>query len=399
MEQRVSLTEQEIQAAYIAEFDLGRGYPQLALPRYVRKLYGNSAIAANALEVVPAWTREKQLLLDHDLEAAAREFLSIDFGSYFSIRFTFSGSIALDRAIAAATLVASSSESSRVGVITTSPSIDIMKLFLEERRYIDIWFVESRNAEPWGLDAGRVIDRLKALSRDSPRYPVIVLLTSPENPTGQCWTSADLTRIAAACDRVGAVLIVDHSFLVAGVHPRKAVPAIWDVLGQGSNWIAIWDTGKTFGLNEDKIGMVICGSESVGKALDRSLSIIQYATPRRQSLLYATLFRKALRFNYTDYLSQVCRRNLITAEGLLGDAEIELLKPAAGSLALIKIAEPDDEGVRHQLLMHGVGVISGSVFFHTDWQPCDLLRIALARDPDYFTRALTKLVREIKYRA
>src|ERR1035437_9238551 len=107
MERHITLTEQEIQAAYLAQFDLGRGYPQLTLPRYIHELYDDTAIAAEALEVLPAWTKERQMLLDRKLEAATREFLSIDPASYHSIWFTFSGSIALDRAIAAATLVVS----------------------------------------------------------------------------------------------------------------------------------------------------------------------------------------------------------------------------------------------------------------------------------------------------
>src|SRR5258707_562495 len=83
------------------------------------------------------------------------------------------------------------------------------------RRYIDTWFVESRSGEPWGLDATPVIECLETLADGAHRHPLVVLLTSPENPTGQCWSSADLERIASACHRVGAVLIVDHSFLVA----------------------------------------------------------------------------------------------------------------------------------------------------------------------------------------
>jgi hypothetical protein len=61
----------------------------------------------------------------------------------------------------------------------------------------------------------------------------------------------------------------------------------------------------------------------------------------------------------------------------------------------MRVANGTDEDARRHLLANGVGVIAGSVFFHTDWQPRGLLRIALARDPNYFIQALTKLVKEL----
>jgi hypothetical protein len=42
-----------------------------------------------------------------------------------------------------------------------------------------------------------------------------------------------------------------------------------------------------------------------------------------------------------------------------------------------------------------VGVVSGNVFFHTDWKPNRYIRVALARRADYFAEAIDKLWRAL----
>lgn len=198
-----TLTDQEIEASYLANHDLGPGYPQLPVSRHISDLYLDDTIEALCLKFSPEWTPEKQELVDSDLYASLRRFLSVPNDTYQALHCTFSGSVALDRAFTAAIDIVTKRRSERVTVVTTSPCIDIMKLFLNERRLLDINFVESRCANPWGLSISGVVNAIRASRSGSRHRGLIVLLTSPENPTGQCWTFDQLRTIGEECSKIG----------------------------------------------------------------------------------------------------------------------------------------------------------------------------------------------------
>jgi histidinol-phosphate/aromatic aminotransferase/cobyric acid decarboxylase-like protein len=396
---RNTLTDQETQAARLARFDLGPGYPQLVLPDYVRSVYLDGAVDDIALAMPPDWTPAKQALVDTDLEEACRRMLMLPADSYASLSVTFSGSVALDRALVAA-LAMSGGRGRRpdVGVVTTTPSIDVMRLFLAEKSQVFTRFAASRAGGTGGLDRDAVLRRVAEV-RARPRAGLVVLLTSPENPTGAVWRPEDLKAIGDACFEAGGTLVVDHTFLTAGVHSRADVECVWQVLGAGQDWIAIWDTGKTFGLNEDKLGFVVSGSARAAAAVRRALSVLQFDVSRRQKVLFTELLRRSVLMDYTGYLNDVCHRNLAVAAELTASTGIRPRRPAAASLLLVELPPgPDDERTRRLLLRAGVGVVAGNVFFHTRWRPRNMLRVALARDPDHFADAFSLLVRQLDTR-
>jgi hypothetical protein len=395
-----TLTDHEAEAADFTIFDLASGYPRVPIPDYVRDLYMSQAISGKSLEFSPIWTPSDQRDSDEQLESSLAVMLDLRHGTYRFLGVTFSGSIALDRALTAAIAMATeravTTEPSRIHVITTSPSIDIIKLLLLERRLLSIHMIESRLRQLGGLDTGGVLAKLEEIGRQAPSARPVVVLTSPENPTGEVWTARALTTIAEACGRRGGVLIVDHSFLKAGVHDPADVPAVWNVLPPDADWIALWDTGKTFGLNEDKLGFLIC-SDRAAQHVRESLNVIQFDVSRRMKLFFAELLREAARHDYVRHLRDICRLNLDTAQRLCrGGAKIR--PTAAGSLTTLMLDSSrfSDQKVQQHLLGKGIGVVIGRVFFHTAWCPPNLLRVALAREPDYFAEGFRLAVEEIE---
>jgi hypothetical protein len=387
-----TLTEQELQAAYLARYDLGPGYPQLPVASYVHDLYLDDATEDLSLKFAPFWTPEKQQLVDAELEKSLARFLGLNASAYSGLFCTFSGSVALDRAFTAAISGVAPQRSKRATVITTSPSIDIMRLFLQERRLLSTRFVESRRAEPWGLSKDGILEDLKDLAYGPRSAAAIVLLTSPENPTGCVWSRDDLRSIAEDCFRCGGILVVDHTFLTAGVHKREEVDAVWDVLGPDTDWIAIWDTGKTFGLNEDKLGFIVCGSQRTEQLVREALGVLQFGVSRRQKLFFTELLTRSFYFGHSDDLHAICCTNLKMAATMCESAGLTVIGPTAGSLCLIELQNGVyDETVRRSLLRLGVGVVAGNVFFHTRWRPHSFIRVALARDPDYFSEGMGQL--------
>ncbi len=392
-----TLTMQEIEVAHHARHDLGPGYPQIPLADYVRDLYLSDRIRETSLSFPPAWTPEKQSALDQELELAVTSFLSLSAGTHQTVRATFSGSVALNRALTAVLNELRKRGASRIEVITTSPSIDIMRLFLEERSEIEPCFVESRRDRTDGaLDPDALVEHVRLNLAYPSDTAKLVLLTSPENPTGSVWKTSDLAAIAGACADHGAVLLMDHSFLVAGVHEEE-VPRIWDVAPVGCEWLAIWDTGKTFGLNEDKLGFIVAGGSKIGGALDESIAVMQFGVARRQKIFFRQLLEQARGHDHVRMLREVCRTNLgCLQEGTHG-TPVAVRPIEAGTFALLDCTRLDrsDEQLRLHLLGHGVGVVAGNVFFHGDWKPDRYLRIALAREPSRFAEAVEALVHSL----
>lgn len=389
----VTLTDQEIEAARRATYDLGPGYPQISLPDYLRSAYLERIVEDVALANPPFWDTTWHAAVDAGLEESVRSMLMLPAGSYEALFPAFSGSVALDRALVAALAMSDDhGRRSTVGVVTTTPSIDIMPLFLGERSQVVTRYAHSRDGE---LDRDAVL-RQVARVRATPGAGLVVLLTSPENPTGAVWRPEDLKAIGDACFAAGGTLVLDHTFLTAGVHCRADVESAWQAFGAGQDWIAIWDTGKTLGLNGDKLGFLVSGSGRATAAVRRSLSVMQYDVSRRQKVLFAELFRRSAREDYTGHLNRVCHRNLAVAQDLVAPTGLRLRSPVAGSLALLELPPgADDEDVRRRLLRHGIGVVAGNVFFHAGRRPRNLLRVALARDADYFANGFSLLLKHL----
>jgi aspartate/methionine/tyrosine aminotransferase len=392
-----TLTTQEIEVAHHAEHDLGPGYPQIPLADPLRDLCLSKEIGRTSLAFPPAWTPERQSALDEELALAVASFLSLPPGPHHSVRVTFSGSVALNRALTALINRLRKRGANRIEVITTSPSIDIMRLFLEERSEVDAHFDENRGGRiDAPLDPEPLVEQIrKPTSRSD--IGKLVLLTSPENPTGNVWRAAGLKAVANACATHGVPLLVDHSFLVAGIQEWDEVPRIWDVAADGCEWLAVWDTGKTFGLNEDKLGFAIAGHPEVASALDEAIAVMQFGLARRQKLLFAQLLGQPSGKDYVGALREACRTNLrCLQEGVKGKP-VAVCPVGAGSFALLDCARLDrsDEQLRLQLLRQGVGVVAGSVFFHGRWRPDHYLRIALAREPSRFAGGVEALVRSL----
>ena len=279
-------------------------------------------------------------------------------------------------------------------VVTCSPSIDVMRLLLEEHgSTVQPHFIENKVPFLGALDVDQMLDKAASIRADFPSDGIVILLTSPENPTGEIWTLDALEAVAMAAIRLSGIVIADHAYLTAGVHAVDDVPAIWEVAPDACDWLGIWDTGKTFGLNEDKLGFLIWRSDRLGACAELALSTLQFGVARRQKLLFTRILAQARRAGYVDSLRELCRRNLETAISQVGDAPLAPRNVTGGSVLLLELSDMayTDEEARVGLLAERVGVVAGRVFFHTAWKPSSLLRVALAGEPDYFGRAFSAL--------
>jgi bifunctional pyridoxal-dependent enzyme with beta-cystathionase and maltose regulon repressor activities len=392
-----TLTYEEIQARTTAKFDLGAGYSQIDLPEYLKALLYDEHIAKKSDGALSLATGNKYIQPDERLNHSVLELFDLNADHQIRCYSTFSGSVALDRAMAATQSYSRYELKPQLIVVTTTPSIDIIRHMLNERADITSIFVESNAISTLGnLDAFAFVQAMRDAAVRHPSASILAIISSPENPTGAIWTAEQLQIILEACNEIGGVLIVDHCFAIAGIHVPEDVPLIWNVAGPGCKWIGIWDTGKTMALNGEKLGFIICRSDALKPFVSSSLNVLQVSVSERAKALFAGMIELSKQKDYMSQLRSVCKANLEHLDEVLG-ATFMRHPCTSGSLAMmdIGILGREDEDVRRLLLQEGVGVIACRVFFHSEWKKTNFIRIALARNPAYFRKGVSIIAKTL----
>lgn len=388
-----TLTEQQIEGRKYAFYDLATGYPALPLDQELA-------------DVVTVWTRRS---LDSGAHVGARQWddpdvemllkeavgslLNMDRNISRRIKTTFSGSVAVDRVFAAARAMAAASSRSGITAIIAEPSVDLFRLLLRDRLDAKIVAIQTGAAPSVGASHGDLlVDALQAEANASRERQVLVVLDSPANPSGVVADAGQLLRLATECGRVGALLVVDHCFVLAGVHAPARLPTVFDVPAETCDWVGIWDTGKTIDLNGDKLGFIVPGNDRVERAVDVSLSMIQASAARRSLIVFAQLLGHPRLKEHIARLGHACRSNL--NELRVRTPTLDLLAtPDAGTFACVRRAEHGQSGdeLRERWLAAGVSTVSGRTFFSSPGHDNLFVRIALARTPSYFGEAVARM--------
>ena len=249
---RSNLTYAERRIATAFTFDLGAGYPIGLAPEW-------------------AWAHYAQDPRAHakgQPEDAARRALNLR-DQQMNIFATFSGSIALQRSLSAARAYLGQSHR-RVVTVTTDPSIDIIPAIAREFSDAGVFRARCGLLRTFSNEeCERLCEMIYAKASDG--QGVIAVITSPENPTGAVWSADHLRRISDTCTDTKSVLVVDHCFLMAGIHEPVSVTPIWDIVDGRAPVIAVWDTGKTVHLNGSKLGFIVSGNDELSSQVVKSL--------------------------------------------------------------------------------------------------------------------------------
>lgn len=372
------LTDQELLITNIAKVDVGAGYPYLALPDWVWECITDASALHTVYGFPPDVTGHESGELTEGLLLAVCDLLAINPAHHRNAFATFAGSVALDRVI-------STVAPQGAHVVSASPSIDIIPGMLSERA-ISATFVPS--ADGFDLDVEALLDAVTPATE-------CIILTSPENPTGNVIEAEDLRLIAEFSRDRGITLVVDQCFAL--IDPfRVGISLLPNVAVEGLSWVFLWDTGKTFGLNEDKLGFIVC-SPDLRDRLAHRLNILQFDVSRRLKVLFREILRRAKSAGYPNYLSERVRANVEIAEAVLVGTGLQPLIPDAGSFLLLDTVghrASASELAAALLQTKSLGVIRIDSFFTP--QPPALhadryIRLAMAREPSVIEEAARRI--------
>lgn len=109
------------------------------------------------------------------------------------------------------------------------------------------------------VDVGRAVDQIED------RRPTLVLLTSPNNPTGTALPADDLRVIAQAALRRSAMVVVDEAY---AEFRHEGVPSAAELLGEFPNLVVTRTMSKAFAMAGLRLGYAVAADPRVVSTLE-----------------------------------------------------------------------------------------------------------------------------------
>jgi aspartate/methionine/tyrosine aminotransferase len=238
--------------------------------------------------------------------------------------------------------------------------------------------IEDRGAGRWRPD-------LEALSRAVSDRTRLIVICTPNNPTGARLTGAELDEIARIADRVGAWVLSDEVYRGAELDGHDT-PSMW---GRSDRVIVTSGLSKAYGLPGLRIGWIVAPAPFVEStwsyhdyttiapgALNDRLARVALDPQRRPALLERT--------------RGILRANLPIIEGWLRDHApmFAWLAPEAGAIVYVRYnyAINSTELVTRLRDDKSVLVVPGDHFGMDGY-----LRLGFGERPDYLKQGLERL--------
>jgi aspartate/methionine/tyrosine aminotransferase len=123
------------------------------------------------------------------------------------------------------------------------------------------------------LESTSVSDLPHIVAQISRGKPTTYVLVTPSNPYGWIASEEFLHTLCNVLQEHGGYLLVDHSFALVGAG-RTTAPLLPHCIDRFSDWIFVWDTGKTFDCHGDKLG-AICANDHLASDVASFVNLIQ----------------------------------------------------------------------------------------------------------------------------
>lgn len=373
-------------------FELGIGYPEITLPDWIELIwnkYSNfeliEAYHKKYLHIEKTNSLTSIQLLKQELLRAVCDCLSISHHNIENGFVFYSGSHALERVI---TFVSDEN----ANVILDSPVIDIIPSMIREHnlaiRYIDN-FISSD-----GLVKSDYGSLINLIDKDT----TAIILTSPNNPYGDYISSDEMKLIQEIAIENDVILIIDHCFIK--VNPYNENIPILSEFNSELKWIMLWDTGKTFDLDDEKAGFLFC-ADILKNDMRDCVNVIQLTFPRRYYYLFTMILDCSMQNEYFVFFGELINRNIEIVMKELINSGVVAKKPRSGSFIILNIRDAicnlsSKKFCELMLRKFGVGLVPIESFFKDDpilaKESQHLVRLCVARDEKVLKIGLSKIV-------
>ena len=294
------LTVIELEQLAAGEVDLASGYPSIELPKWLEQVYGEVSGSSISDEVVwPAWRFRE---IDEDLTRAVASLLALDSGQVKNVCILPNGSTAINRVVAFMAMAGGK-------IVVSSPSFDVIAATISEFKNCSLKVISSLETNEFDVEG--ILD---AINADC----VGVVLCSPDNPTGAILTEKDIYRITEHAARYGITVFIDQCFCLCG-HDSVVPPLVARSAYPGSNWVMLWDTGKTIGLAHEKLAFLVSSESVFDSILDR-VRVLCFDTSFRTKRVFLEIFQDVRFESYLTEFRSTVAKNL---QKPLANARIE----------------------------------------------------------------------------
>jgi aspartate/methionine/tyrosine aminotransferase len=375
------LTKAELAILDQPILDLGVGYPEISLPDWLHHLWHDAPLSelisllkqrVPGVVDLPFQSLPSPVALEREFVAEALRVLGISETAAGRAYATSSGSTALWCAISASVPIGGH-------VLAQTPIFDVIRGFLAERDAL-VTYV-SLDWDTGRFDLSTLID--------GPPVDAIVLV-SPDNPSGAV---LDQDSIDAFLEARGVTtetaVILDQSFLLLAERELR-IRALGTTLLEGHpNWIVVWDTGKTFDLDDEKLGLIVA-SQALRPTVKAKLDLLQCTLPRRTLIQLTLILERARATGYLDWLWGLRTQNATLLKDFAVSHGLAVLENGAGAFLLLGRWE-DVDALCAEARRLGLGLLGTGSFLSPSRvgdSRDEFIRVPLIRDPEMIAASL-----------
>ncbi len=353
--------------------NLGQGFPDFPCPDFLKEA-GIAAIQQDINQYAPSKGRPglRQAVAAHE-----KQYYGLEFNPESEILITHGATEAIFAAI--------------MGLVDPGDEVIVFE------PYYDSYVPSIRIAggipryctlrpPDWAVDPGELRSLFSARTR-------LVIVNTPQNPTGKVFSRDELDLIAGLCREHDVIALVDevyeHIVFPPHRHCRLATLA-----GMAGRTVTISSLGKTFSATGWKVGWVLAPAALV-EAIFRAHQFITFAgaAPLQEGATVALgcghAYYRGLTAAYVE------RRDFLVSA--LGAAGLRPIEPAGTYFVLVDISGSglgnDIEFCRHLTIEIGVAAIPASAFYHRPVDGAHLVRFAFCKSKSTLEAAAERLRR------
>jgi aspartate/methionine/tyrosine aminotransferase len=207
----------------------------------------------------------------------------------------------------------------------------------------------------WRLDLAELLAAVTPATR-------LLLVNSPNNPTGWTLSRGEQQALLDHCRRTGTWIVADEVYERICFDGAAAAPSFLDIGTPDDKLIVVGSFSKSFLMTGWRLGWLVLPRgqiEAMGKLLEFNSSCAPVFVQR------AGLAALAMADPFVPELVarlQACRDTLL--DGLLALPGVQVARPVAGLYAFFRMAGEDDSLACAQRLVidHGLGLAPGAAF-------------------------------------